>query len=178
MQKTFIEEYQRLIELQYVPKIERCLEHLNEESIWWRPNPQVNSVGNLILHLSGNIRHWVVSGIAGEISQRNRDAEFSPNVKMFRDELVSTLRLAISDSKNVIMSLDPVDLLEKRMIRGRNVTIFYALMHVTEHFGMHTGQIIQLTKIITKEDLMFYDFTSGKPVENWHKSFVSKESQY
>lgn len=166
--EAFIHECRTLLREQYLLKIERCLEYLDDEAIWWRPNPQVNSVGNLVLHLSGNLRHWLVSGVGGVPSSRDRDAEFALDVRVARPELLTTLRRAVQDADKVLAELEPHTLLTEKEIRGRNVTLLYTIMHVTEHFSMHTGQIILLTKIILAEDLNFYDFSSGAPIYNWH----------
>jgi len=62
----------------YLPKIQRCLEQLTDEQIWWRPNSQTNSIGNLVLHLSGNARQWIVCGLGDQPDHRNRSLEFEP----------------------------------------------------------------------------------------------------
>ena len=76
----------------YLPKIERCLEKLSDEQIWWRANEESNSIGNLILHLCGNARQWIVCGVGSAPDARNRDAEFEQRDLIPRDELVTLLR--------------------------------------------------------------------------------------
>lgn len=171
MERAYITERRDLLREQYLPKIERCLERLDDEAIWWRPNSEVNSVGNLVLHLSGNLRHWLVSGVGGAPSQRNRDAEFDANIRVTRRELLTTLKQAVQAADEVLAKLEPSTLTTEREIRGRNVSLLYAVMHVTEHFLVHTGQIILLTKMIRAESLDFYDFSLGAPLRNWHTPF-------
>ena len=152
----------------YLPKIERCLERLTDEQIWWRPNEESNSIGNLVLHLCGNARQWIVSGVGGEADRRQRDAEFAQRELVPRDQLLSLLHSTLADVARVLRGLDPATLLERRTIQSSDVDLLEAIFHVTEHFSMHTGQIIMLTKMVTATDLRFYDFEAGAPVERWH----------
>ena len=151
----------------YLPKIEHCLEKLTDEQIWWRANEESNSIGNLILHLSGNARQWILSGIGSEPDKRIRDAEFAQREVITREELRNLLRSTLTEVGTVLRTLDPEVILERRKIQGNDVEILEAIFHVTEHFSMHTGQIIMLTKMFTASDLQFYDFPSGVPVETW-----------
>ena len=151
----------------YLPKIERCLEKLSDEQIWWRANKESNSIGNLILHLCGNARQWIVCGVGSAPDMRNRDAEFEQRDVIPRDEILTLLRSTLSDVQTTLESLDPSTLLERRKIQGDDVDILEAVFHVTEHFSMHTGQIIMLTKLLTGTDLRFYVFEDGAPVERW-----------
>ena len=152
----------------YLPKIERCLERLTDEQIWWRPNEESNSIGNLVLHLCGNARQWIVSGVGGEADRRQRDAEFAQRELVPRDQLLSLLHSTLADVARVLRGLDPATLLERRTIQSSDVDLLEAIFHVTEHFSMHTGQIIMLTKLLTATDLRFYDFDADAPVERWH----------
>lgn len=153
---------------EYLPKIERCLERLSDEQIWWRPNEESNSIGNLVLHLCGNARQWIVSGVGGAADGRDRDAEFARREAVPRDELFALLRTTLADIDNVLKTLTPETLLEQRTIQGSDVDVLEAIFHVTEHFSMHTGQIIMLTKMLTSSDLRFYGFEDGAPVHRWH----------
>ena len=151
----------------YLPKIERCLEKLTDEQIWWRANEESNSIGNLILHLCGNARQWIICGVGGQTDNRNRDAEFEQRDVIARDELLTLLRSTLSEVETTLRTLDPSLLLEQRKIQGNDVELLYAIFHVTEHFSMHTGQIIVLTKMLTAADLRFYQFEVDAPVERW-----------
>ncbi|HEU4934120.1 MAG TPA: DUF1572 family protein, partial [Pyrinomonadaceae bacterium] len=99
---------------------------------------------------------------------RNRDAEFARRDPVPRDQLLTLLRTTLSDVENTLRRLDPTTLLETRKIQGSDVDVLEAIFHVTEHFSMHTGQIIMLTKMLTSSDLRFYDFDGGVSVETWH----------
>ena len=153
----------------YLPKIERCLEKLTDEQIWWRANEESNSIGNLILHLCGNARQWIVSGIASEPDHRNRDSEFEQRDAIPRAELSSLLQSTLADVETTLRTLDPDVVLEDRKIQGHDVDILEAVFHVTEHFSMHAGQIFLLTKLLTATDLRFYDFEADAPVHTWNK---------
>ncbi len=153
-----------------MPKIERCLERLTDEQVWWRPHPEANSIGNLLLHLAGNARQWIVSGLGGVTDERQRQTEFDERSVIPRNELLGSLRTTVRDVDNVLAGLDPARLLARYPIQGTEATGLAAIFHVTEHFSMHTGQIILLTKLLTQTDLVFYDFSTGKPVHTWHEA--------
>ncbi len=152
----------------YLPKIERCLEKLTDEQIWWRANAESNSIGNLILHLCGNARQWIVSGVGSQPDHRNRDAEFERRELIPREELVKLLRSTLAEVETTLRKLDSGLVLENRKIQGHDVDILEAIFHVTEHFSMHTGQIIMLTKMLTASDLGFYEFEGDAPVRRWY----------
>ena len=165
--KAFIDRALDFLLGDYLPKIERCLEKLTDEQIWWRANEESNSIGNLILHLCGNARQWIVSGVGSHPDFRVRDAEFAQREVITRDELLTLLRSTLADVETVLRNVDPSTLLDRRKIQGNDVDILEAIFHVTEHFSMHTGQIIMLTKMLTATGLRFYDFEAGAPVERW-----------
>jgi len=151
----------------YLPKIERCLEKLTDTQIWWRANEESNSIGNLILHLCGNARQWIVCGVGSQPDTRNRDSEFEQRDPIARDKLLTLLRATLSDVQATLEALDPSIVLEQRKIQGNDVQILEAIFHVTEHFSMHAGQIFLLTKLLTGTDLRFYDFEADAPIERW-----------
>jgi uncharacterized damage-inducible protein DinB len=166
--RAFIASASQFLSGDYLPKIERCLEKLTDEQIWWRANEESNSIGNLILHLCGNARQWIVCGIGLEPDTRNRDSEFEQRDPIARDKLLTLLRTTLTEVQTTLQNLDPSTLLEHRKIQGNDVEILEAIFHVTEHFSMHTGQIIMVTKMLTTSDLRFYEFDAGVPVESWH----------
>ena len=146
-----------------LPKIERCVALLSDEQLWWRPNVESNSIGNLLLHLSGNARQWIVCGL-GEVSDaRDRDSEFAQREMIPRSDLLSGLRQTIIEVDATLAKFDMDRLVEKKTIQGLEVTALGAILHVVEHFSMHTGQIILLTKILTSSDLRFYEFEGETP---------------
>lgn len=166
--QPFINEARRLLVEEYLPKIERCLEKLTDEQVWWRSNPESNSIANLLLHLSGNARQWIVCGLGGESDERQRQTEFDAREGISRTELLSKLKTTVADVERVLAGFDPGSLLHEYPIQGTTATGLAAIFHVTEHFSMHTGQIILLTKMLAGTDLVFYDFSTGKPKHTWH----------
>ena len=168
--KAFVDRALGYLLDDYLPKIERCLEKLNDEQIWWRANEESNSIGNLILHLCGNARQWIISGVGGQPDARVRDAEFQQREVISRDDLLTLLRSTLSEIDTTLRNLDPSLLLERRNIQGHDVDLLEAIFHVTEHFSMHTGQIFLLTKLLTREGLHFYDFSTGVPIQTWTKT--------
>lgn len=165
---TFVKQARELLSEQYLPKIERCLEQLSDEQIWWRSNPDSNSIGNLLLHLSGNARQWIVSGLGGEADSRQRQSEFEERGTIPRDELLIRLRKTVAEVDSVLATFYSRRLLDNYRIQGTETSALAAIFHVTEHFSMHTGQIILLTKMLANVDLLFYDFSTGKPIHTWH----------
>jgi uncharacterized damage-inducible protein DinB len=165
--RAFLAEARRHLCEDYLPKIERCLERLTDEQVWWRTSERSNSVGNLLLHLEGNLRQWVVCGAGGAADARVRDREFAERRSLSREELLRALRAAVEEAGDALARLDPAALLETRRVQGLDVTLLTVIFHAVEHFSMHTGQIILLTKMLADEDLAFYNFSAGVPRENW-----------
>jgi uncharacterized damage-inducible protein DinB len=165
--RAFLAEARRHLCEDYLPKIERCLERLTDEQVWWRASERSNSVGNLLLHLEGNLRQWVVCGVGGAEDARVRDREFAERRLVPRAELLGALRAAVAEAGDALARLDPEALLETRRVQGLDVTTLAAVFHAVEHFSMHTGQIILLTKMLADEDLAFYDFSEGVPRADW-----------
>lgn len=164
---AFVTAARGFLREEYLPKIERCLEGLSDEQIWWRPNEDSNSIGNLLLHLSGNARQWIVCGLGGHQDQRERQREFDERRTIPRADLVSRLKTTLWEVDETLAQFDESRLLETFSIQGTTVTALDAIFHVTEHFSMHTGQIILLTKMLSAGDLGFYDFSTGRPVHTW-----------
>ena len=167
---AFIAKARSLLMTDYLPKIERCLEKLKDDEVWWRRGEESNSIGNLLLHLSGNVRQWIVSGIGGAADTRARQTEFDERGQIPRAELLDKLRQTLREADAVLENLDPGSILERRIFQGTEESVMDAVFHVVEHFSMHTGQIILLTKMLTESDLRFYDFSTGVPRADWHGS--------
>lgn len=138
------------------PRIEKCLAQLNEFEVWHKPNENLNSIGNLILHLCGNITQYIISSIGGEKDKRKRDAEFMLEGVCNKVELLSKITNTVRQSVQVIEIMTTADLLQERSVQGFTYTGIANLIHVAEHFSYHTGQIAFLTKLLKNEDLGFY----------------------
>ncbi len=167
IESAFIAKSRALLAREYLPKIQRALAAVSDEQIWWRSGPETNSIGNLMLHLAGNARQWIVAGVGGAPDHRERQSEFDAREGIGRDELLARLKQTVDDVDAVLAGLTGSELLAIRMIQGRETSILDAIYHVVEHFGMHTGQIIFLAKMLGKKDLGFYDFPDGVPRTHW-----------
>ncbi len=158
---------------QHLPRITQCLKKLSEEQIWWRPHPTSNSAGNLVLHLAGNIRQWIISGLGGEPDRRERDKEFAEVGPIPRRSLIRHLERTVAQACRVLSTLSPEDLARQRHIQGFRLKGFTAVIHVTEHFAYHTGQIIYVTKLLRGVDLKFTRLP-GEKVKSRRKRKLSQ----
>jgi uncharacterized damage-inducible protein DinB len=154
--QAFLQTSVSLLASDFLPKIERCLEHLTDEDVWWRPNDASNSIGNLLLHLCGNVTQWIIGGVGGRARERRRQQEFDERTPIPPQELLVKLTSVVEEANEVIRGLDANALLSRRQIQDYDVTVLEAIYHVVEHFSMHTGQIILLTKARTGEDLKLW----------------------
>jgi uncharacterized damage-inducible protein DinB len=150
-----LKEARRVLLEVYPPRIVRCLKLLSEEEIWWRPNRASNSVGNLVLHLQGNVRQWIISGLGRQPDLRDRDREFAETGPIPRRALLAGFRKTVKEADAVLTELNPSDLARMFSIQGYNVTGMEVLGHVAEHFAFHAGQIIFVTKLKCGKDLRF-----------------------
>jgi hypothetical protein len=128
-------------------KIKHCLGQLTEAQVWWRSHPSLNSIGNLILHLCGNVRQWIVAGLGGAVDDRNRPAEFAERGPIPKDELLSRLDTILSEAKAVLGKPTAYQLLEVRRIQGFDLTGLAAIFDSVPHFRGHTQEIIHLTRL-------------------------------
>ncbi len=140
-----------------LPRILNCLDKLTDEQIWWRPNESSNSVGNLILHLAGNVRQWIGTGLGGLQDYRKRQTEFDERRIIDRATLLDDLMAAMNSARTIINQMPEYDLLAVRRVQTFNETGLSILIHVTEHFSYHTGQIAYITKLLADRDLGFYE---------------------
>ncbi|MBI4429650.1 MAG: DUF1572 family protein [Ignavibacteriales bacterium] len=157
VEREFIDFSRRKLLQEYFPRIRRCVEELGENDVWWRAHETDNSIGNLLLHLSGNVRQWIVSGIGGARDTRERQKEFDQRENVPKAELLERLKETLVEADNTLAHFDTSKLLEKRHIQKYDITCFEAILHVVEHFSGHVGQIIYITKLRKGLDLKFYN---------------------
>jgi uncharacterized damage-inducible protein DinB len=153
--QLFLAEAQYSLKARYLPRLLECLELLSEKEIWWRPNAASNSAGNLALHLAGNARQWIVSGLGGTPDTRDRDREFAERGPIPRRALIVLLGKAVGEACRVLGRMPESSLARSYSIQGFRVTGLVAVSHVMEHFAYHTGQIIFVTKSKRGRDLRF-----------------------
>jgi len=142
--------------LTHLGRIETCLAKLTDEQIWARGSSNENSIGNLALHLTGNVRQWILSGLGGQPDTRQRNAEFAAQGGVPAPELAANLRAVIEAAVAVIGALNTDQLTRGYGIQVYTATGVYAVLHVVEHFAQHTAQIVFATKMLTGDDLGFY----------------------
>jgi len=142
-------------------KIASCLGKLTDEQVWARGSDHQNAIGNLVLHLCGNVRQWIVSSVGGAADVRQRDAEFAARSGAPVPELAERLRSTVEEAAVVLNRVTTERLEQPLVIQGYQVSGLLAIYHVVEHFSGHTGQIIFATKMLTGSDLGFYRHLSG-----------------
>ncbi|MFH1303207.1 MAG: DUF1572 family protein [Planctomycetota bacterium] len=152
--REYIQESIHLLQ-QSVHKIDHCLNQLEPDQIWWRPEPGLNSIGNLILHLCGNLNQWAVCGITRSTNARQREQEFRSDVRISRDDLQTLLHRTVEQACQTIQSLSAAALLENREIQGFSVSVLGTISHTVPHFVGHTHQIIYLTRLQKGEQYQF-----------------------
>jgi hypothetical protein len=139
-----------------------CLGKLTEDQIWARGHENENAVGNLVLHLSGNVRQWIISGLGGAPDIRQRDREFATEGGMAGDALNNLLQTTMADAIGIIDGLSTEQLVRTYQVQNRTASGVEAVFRVTEHFAQHTGQIIYATKNLTGLDLGLVMPRAGK----------------
>ncbi len=154
---TFVREAVDLLETSFLPRVRAAVGRLRESEVWWRPNDSSNSVGNIVLHMCGNLRQWILSGVGGSPDTRTRPLEFAETGPIPLAELMARLEETVSEATAVLRQLDRKRLLERRNIQVYEVSLLRAIFHAVEHFSYHTGQIIFIVKLLRDEDLQFYD---------------------
>lgn len=157
---ALINEVQVRLYDESLPRILKCIDQLENDQIWWRPNESSNSIGNLVLHLCGNVTQWIYSGLGGFPDHRARQAEFDERGNLDKGELRALLVLTMDKIKPVITNLPTEELLQTRPVQTFMETGLTILIHVTEHFSYHTGQIAYITKMLSNSPLGFYEGVS------------------
>ncbi len=167
MPKRFLDASRAYLLDEYLPKIRIALTPLTEADIWWRPVEGSNSLGNLLLHIDGNCRQWLIAGVGGRTDVRDRDAEFNARDGRTKMQLLDQLTACFVQADSVLSEVNPSRLDDPRIIQGHSTTIFAAIFHVVEHVSMHTGQIIQLAKWRAPGAIRLYEATSTSFTPLW-----------
>ena len=135
--------------------MEHCFAQISEEDIWWRPFPEANSIGNIVLHLCGNIGQWIVSGIGGAPDVRKRPAEFAQREPIAKAELSRRLLEVVGAADTGLAKFSPDQLLNVRHIQHWDVTALAAIFDSVGHFVGHTQQIVYITRLRIGERYKF-----------------------
>lgn len=145
----------RLFE-QSFPRLRKCIQLLPDAELWHRPNAETVSAGNLVLHLCGNMRQWICSGLGGEPDHRKRAHEFTEPGPFPQSVLLEKLDTTERDAKAVLRRIDPLTLLEKRPVQAYEESGLSCLVHVVEHCSYHTGQVTYIAKSRLGVDTQYY----------------------
>jgi uncharacterized damage-inducible protein DinB len=164
---AFLERSRYYLRTEYATKLRVAVEALPPEAIWWRANDGSNSAGNLLLHLAGNVGQWIVSGVGGAPSARDRAGEFAAQGGPSADALLAELERVLNDADAVLGGLTAANLASTRTIQGRSLTVFEAVYHVVEHFSLHLGQIVLIAKLHTPGAVRFYEDADGLATPIW-----------
>jgi Protein of unknown function (DUF1572) len=136
-------------------RITHCLGQLTDAQIWWRDRPEMNSIGNLLLHLCGNVRQWIIAGLGNVAYKRNRPAEFSERGPIARIELLQRIETVVSEAMAVLQGQTSAQLITVRHIQGFDVTSIAAIFNSVAHFRGHTQEIIHMTRVLLGDAYQF-----------------------
>jgi hypothetical protein len=136
-------------------RIEHCLGQLTDEQVWQRTRPGLNSIGNLLLHLCGNVRQWIVAGIGGAPDNRNRPAEFAERGTIPKEELMHRLDAVVAEARRILMGVNSRQLADLRRIQGFDVTGAAAIFDSVPHFRGHTQEIVHMTRMLLGDAYRF-----------------------
>jgi uncharacterized damage-inducible protein DinB len=175
---NFISRSRYWLTKEYPIKIRHCVDALPNVAIWARPNQASNSVGNLIVHLTGNVTEWILGGVGGRSVTRYRAGEFAQKSGADGPKLLANLEEVLAHADAVLAGLGETDLDRSVVIQERDTTILGAVYHVVEHFAMHTGQIISLTKIYAPGKIQFYEDAGGLARPTWHRGTALDEAPH
>ncbi len=156
LSEVFVEEIKRRLFTECFPRLEQCLDTLTEKEIWYRPNANSNSVGNISLHLCGNIRQWVIAGLGGHQDVRERQKEFDEQGPLPLEELLDLLSVLKKDVEAVLNEVTAEDLVKKREVQIYQESGLSILVHVVEHFSYHVGQVTYVVKMLKDVDTGYY----------------------
>jgi hypothetical protein len=154
--KLFLEVSRKELIDKYWPQLRECVCSLSEEQVWWRPNDASNSIGNLLLHLNGNVCQWLVGSFNKSEDNRNRPLEFGERGPWPISGLIARLTSTLEEANTVLCRLTPEDLSATYTIQGKTVSGMEAIYHSISHFILHYGQIIYAVKSLQNRDLGYY----------------------
>ncbi|HJP61749.1 MAG TPA: DUF1572 family protein [Gemmatimonadaceae bacterium] len=163
---------------EYPIKLRHCVEALPRSAVWSRPNPTSNSIGNLLVHLTGNVSEWILGGIGGRQISRYRAGEFAQSDGAEAKKLLEDLDVVLREADTVLAGLTERDLQRSLVIQDRETNVLAAIYHVVEHFSMHAGQIILLTKMYAPGKIQFYEDAGGLARPIWHRGTSLDEAPH
>jgi Protein of unknown function (DUF1572) len=147
-------------------KIEHCAGQLRELQFWHRPRAEMNSIANLCLHLTGNLRQWIISGVGGAEDVRNRPLEFSDRSNRGKSEVLVVLNGTVKEADEILSRLQGGELVAARRIQGFDTTVLSAVVNTVSHFRGHVQEIIHMTREQLGEKYRFDFVPRGKEQES------------
>jgi len=176
--ENFVARSRYWLTKEYPIKIRRCVDALPRQVVWARPNQSSNSIGNLLVHLTGNVTEWILGGVGRRSIQRYRAGEFAQRDGADASRLLDNLEAILKDADSILAGLTEKDLERSIVIQERETTVLGAVYHVVEHFAMHTGQIISITKMYAPGKIHFYEDAGGVARPTWHKGTALDEAPH
>ncbi len=167
--QNFIDRSRAYLTDEFRIKLRKTLDALPDEMLWWRPNDESNSVGNLVLHLEGNVRQWIVGAVGGAPDVRNRAGEFAAREGGTREELMCRMEQTLDEVDAVLAKLRPEQLTERRRVQSRDDSKLEAVYQVVQHFALHLGQIILVAKAQVPGAVKFYADAGGNARPIWRE---------
>lgn len=165
--ETFLKFSRFLLDEESRIKLRKAVTALPDELLWWRPNEQANSVGNLLMHLEGNVRQWIIGGVGGAADVRDRGGEFGAREGATKAELLARLEHTLDEADAVLARVRPEQLTERRRVQTREITVLEAIYQVVQHFSLHLGQIILVAKAQVPGAVKFYEDAGGAARPIW-----------
>ena len=163
---------------EYPIKLRHCVNALPRDAVWARPNESSNSIGNLLVHLTGNVTEWILGGVGGRSIKRYRAGEFEQQDGADAAALLDDLEKVLQEADAVLAGLTEKDLERSVVIQARDTNVLGAIYHVVEHFAMHTGQIVLMTKIYAPGKIQFYEDAGGLARPIWHQGTSLDEAAH
>jgi hypothetical protein len=151
--KAYVEWCRFRLMKHYWPRVQQCVAELTNEEVWWREHETNNSIGNLLIHLSGNLQQFVLAGIGGAPDTRNREYEFGARSTESKEPLIRRMETLLLETDRVLAQFDPARLLDPTTVLNRERPFLEVLAIVVEHFALHVGQIMYITKLKTGKEL-------------------------
>lgn len=176
--EAFLSRSRYWLTKEYPIKLRHCVNALPPGTVWARPNDGSNSIGNLLVHLAGNVTEWILGGVGGQTISRYRAGEFAQKEGRDGPALLDDLEAVLLKADSVLAGLSEKNLERSITIQGRETTVVGAIYHVVEHFAMHTGQIVLLTKIYAPDKIHFYEDAGGLARPTWHKGTALDEAAH
>lgn len=165
--RIFLDKSRHFLRVEYRTKLRVAVEALPSDALWWRANATSNSVGNLLMHLTGNVRQWIVGGVGQVDVSRDSAAEFATQSGADAKTLLASLEQVLDEADAVLGRLTAEDLASSRSIQGRDLNVLEAIYHVVEHFSLHLGQIILVAKLHAPGAVKFYEDAGGLAKPLW-----------